>query len=77
MFNMDRRYNRPIVAPIVSPIVTPIQIKHVHSSVSYQRAINQRYNRRGLASSGYGPLRLDIRTDSSRRGPFLFSLITS
>ena len=32
MFNMDRRYKRPIVAPIVSPI----QIKHVHSSVAYQ-----------------------------------------
>ena len=57
MFNMDRRYNRPIVAPIVSPIVPLIQIKHVHSSVSYQRATYQRYDRCGFRlPSGYGPL---------------------
>ena len=50
MFNMN---NRPIVAVIVSPI----QIKHVHSSVSYQWAIYQEYNRRCHESpSGYGPL---------------------
>ena len=57
MINMDRPYNRPIVAPIVSPIVPTIQIKHVHSSVSYQRATYQRYDRHGPESpSGYGPL---------------------
>ena len=50
MFNLNRHYdhleNRP-----------PIQIKHVHSSVSYQQATYQIYNRRGQeSSSGYGPL---------------------
>ena len=34
-------------AAIVAPIVTPIHIKHVHSSVSYQWAIYQKYNWRG------------------------------
>ena len=53
MFDMNRRYNWPIVAPIVAPI----HIKHVQSSVSYQWAIYQKYDRRGHASpSGYGPL---------------------
>ena len=53
MFNM----NWPIVALIVALIVAPIQIKDVHSSVSYQRAIYQKYDWRGHASpSGYGPL---------------------
>ena len=42
---MNQRYNQPIVAPIVALIVVPIQIKHVHSSLSYQWAIYQRYNR--------------------------------
>ena len=61
MFNMNRRYSRPIVALIVAPIVAlivaPIQIKHVHSSVSYQLAIYQKYDWRGHASpSWYGPL---------------------
>ena len=50
MFNMDRRYNRPIVAPIIPPIEAPIQIKHVHSSVSYQWAIYQRYDKHGSES---------------------------
>ena len=45
MFNMNR------------PIVAPIQIKHVHFSVSYQQATNQKYDRRAHESpSGYGPL---------------------
>ena len=37
MFNMNRWYNRLIVEPIVAPI----QIKHIHSSVSYQWATYQ------------------------------------
>ena len=41
MFDMNWRYNRTIVAPIVPVIVLPIQIKHVHSIVSYQWAIHQ------------------------------------
>ena len=33
----------------------PIQIKHVHSSPSYQQATNQKYDRHGQeSSSGYG-----------------------
>ena len=50
MFNMDRCNNRPIVAPIVLPTEAPIQIKHVHSSVSYQWATYQIYDRRGCES---------------------------
>ena len=38
MFDNDRHNNRPIVAPFVPPI----QIKPVHSSVSYQWAIYQK-----------------------------------
>ena len=53
MFNMNQRYNRPILAPIA--VVAPIQIKPVHSSVSYQQATNQKYDRCGHESpSGYG-----------------------
>ena len=38
-------------------IVAPIHIKHVHSGVSYQWAIYQKYDQRGHESpSGYGPL---------------------
>ena len=52
MFDLNRRYDLPIVLPIV----VPIQIKHVHSSVSYHWAIYQKYDRRGHESpSGYGP----------------------
>ena len=43
MFDMNQRYIRPIIlfiALIVAPIAA-IQIKHVHSSVSYQWAIYQ------------------------------------
>ena len=51
MFDMDQRYNRLIVAPNIAPIEVLIkalvQIDHIHSSVSYQWAIYQRYNRRG------------------------------
>ena len=50
MFNMNRRYNRPIVAPIV----VPIQMKHVHSCESYQQATHPKYDLRGRESpSGY------------------------
>ena len=42
----DRPENRPL-----------IQINHVHSSVSYQQATYQKYDRHGHKSpSGYGPL---------------------
>ena len=57
MFDMNRQYTRPIVALTVVPIVPPIEIKHVHSCVSYQRVTYQKYNRRGHESpSGYGAL---------------------
>ena len=53
MFDLNRQYNRPIVALIVAPI----QIKHVHSGVSYQWVIYEKYDRRGNASPcGYGLL---------------------
>ena len=59
MFDMNRSYNWPIVAPIVSAIVPLIQIKHVHSSVSYQWPTYQKYNRhRHESPSGYGPLEM-------------------
>ena len=55
MFNMNQSYNWPIVLQIVPAIVLLIQIKHVHSNVSYQWAISQKYNWRGHESpSGYG-----------------------
>ena len=39
----------------------PIQIKHVHSSVSYQQATLQKYDRHGQESPcGYGPSRTKI-----------------
>ena len=48
MFNIKRHYKL---------IVARIQIKDVHSIVSYQWAINQKYNRRGSGSPcGYGAL---------------------
>ena len=43
MFNLNRR-------PILWAIVVPIQIKHVYSSVSYQQANHQKYDRRGHES---------------------------
>ena len=50
MFDLNRR-------PILWAIVAPIQIKVVHSSLSYQQATYQKYDRRGQESpSGYGPL---------------------
>ena len=50
MFDLNRR-------PILLAIVAPIQIKVVHSSLSYQQATYQKYDRRGQESpSGYGPL---------------------
>ena len=36
--------------PILWAIIMPIQIKHVHYSMSYQRAIHQKYDRRGHES---------------------------
>ena len=56
MFDLNQRYNQLIVQPIVALIVAPIQIKHVHSSVSYQWPIYEKYDRHGHAlPSGYGP----------------------
>ena len=43
MFDLNWHYNWPIVAPIVAPI----DIKQVHSSVSYQWPIYKIYDRRG------------------------------
>ena len=48
-FDLNRHYDRPENR-------LPIQIKHVHSSVSYQHATYQKYDRRGHElPSGYGP----------------------
>ena len=53
MFDLGRRYNRRYNRPIVAPI----QIKHVHSSIPYQRAIYEKYGRHGRElPSGYGAL---------------------
>ena len=42
---------------IIELIVAPIYIKPVHSSVSYQQALCQKYDRRGRQlPSRYGPL---------------------
>ena len=50
MFDLNRR-------PILWAIVALIQIKVVHSSLSYQQATYQKYDRHGQESpSGYGPL---------------------
>ena len=50
MFDLNR-------LPILWAIVAPIQIKVVHSSLLYQQATYQKYDRRGQESpSGYGPL---------------------
>ena len=50
MFDLNRR-------PILWAIVAQIQIKVVHSSLSYQQETYQKYNRHGQESpSGYGPL---------------------
>ena len=58
----NRRYDRPIVAPI--------HIKHVHSSVSYQWEIYQKYDQRGCASpSGCGALRPVPTKPIGRRPP--------
>ena len=47
--------------PILWPIVAPIQIKHIHSSISYQQATHQKYDRCGdELPSGYGPLNSDL-----------------
>ena len=59
MFNVNWQYNRPIAALIVVPIVVLMEIKHVHSTVSYQWAAYQKYDPRGHAlPSGYGSLHL-------------------
>ena len=50
MFNLNQW-------PIIWAIIAPIQIKPVHSSLSYQQATYQKYGRCGHKSpSGYGPL---------------------
>ena len=54
MFNMNRCYRGPIEAPIVPAIVPPIQIKYVHSNVSYQKATKQKYDWRGHPLVGMG-----------------------
>ena len=53
MFDLQNQlYNQLIVAPFIALI----HIKHVYSSVSYQKAIYQKYDRRGhKLPSGYGP----------------------
>ena len=69
IFDLNWRYNQPIVslivvpivapivAPIVGPIEAPIHIKHVHSSASIQWTIYPKYDRRGRElPSGYGAL---------------------
>ena len=43
MFDLNLHYDRPVNRP-------PIQIKQVHSSVSYQQATYQKYDRRGHES---------------------------
>ena len=56
MFDLNRHYDRPENRP-------PIQIKHIHSSLSYQQGTYQKYDRRDYESpSGYGPL-IVLRSD--------------
>ena len=43
MFGLNRR-------PILWAIVVPIQVKHVHSSVSYQQGTHHKYKRCGHES---------------------------
>ena len=53
---------------IIWAIIASIQIKHVHSSLSYQQATYQKYDRRGHKSpSGYGPLR-PVHTETIMKG---------
>ena len=47
MFDMNRR-------PILWAILAPIQIKHVHSSVSYRKATLHKYDRRALLTGACG-----------------------
>ena len=55
MFDQDRQYNRPTAVLTAVPTGAPILIKHVHSSLSYQRATYQKYDWRGHElPSGYG-----------------------
>ena len=50
MFDLNRRL-------ILRAVIAPIQIKDVHSSVSYQKATHKKYDQHGHESpSGYGPL---------------------
>ena len=53
MFDLNRR-------PILWAIIKPIQIKHVHSSVSYQQATGQKNNQQGHES-----LRRDVKMPHS------------
>ena len=52
MFDQNWPIVALIVAPVVAPIVPPIQIKHVHSSVSYQQSIYQRYDYKKWVQAG-------------------------
>ena len=55
--HLDRRYNRCYNQCYNRLIVPPFHIKPEHSSVSYQLAIYQKYDRRGRQlPSGYVPL---------------------
>ena len=62
MFDLNWRYNQCYNQSIEVPIVAPIHIKYVHSSVLYQWAIYQKYDRHGHAlPSGYVALGIGIR----------------
>ena len=81
MFNMNQCYNWPIVAlivtPIVAPIVPPIQIKHVHSCVSYQWVTSQKYDQCGCETpSGNRAFSLRPRDPRAWRGLFLLQNCT-
>ena len=54
MIDLNWRYNGLIVAPIVALIIAPFQINHVHSSVSYQWKIYEKYDQHGHESPSGG-----------------------
>ena len=59
IFDLNRRYNWHYNCPYNQLILALIHIKFVHSSISYQWAINQKFDWRVCKSpSGYGPLAL-------------------
>ena len=68
MFDLNRWYNRWYNRRYNWPIVQPIHIKPVHSCLSYQQAIYEKYDRRGRQSpSGYGPRR-PVHTETIMKG---------